>query len=209
MVKQGIVADFENNILQAAQVFYSRLFFARNRVGKYKIAKTKIIGNDFAQFHHLCFRHFVDKSRFHLIGQLVIILVGRLNNKGNKRVLFANFTTKFNAGSRIFDAVFLIIHIGNHTQHIALIFGVNLHSFLVIAGKQDFGTTTHSQHLFVCIESFGHERTRLNKHILVQMRQNGRIKPHRILYKKDDLHSHRLYIFFHIHCIFYQFDNCQ
>ncbi|OPZ14512.1 MAG: hypothetical protein BWZ06_00938 [Bacteroidetes bacterium ADurb.BinA261] len=193
--------------LKLLQIFDTENFLFGSRINNDKIAEPQIILYRLAKILWKGFRILIDKRSFHLVGILSVGGFGGSINQGDIFILRANPFTQFFPGQLVFCSFAIETHIADNTQHIIAILRIQFNRFFVVSSEQNFRPTPHPEHSQMIIECFFRKFFRFVQHKFVQHRQHRRIKPHRIFHYHDSLHAYRFHVVFHIHPVFYQFDD--
>ena len=171
--------------MQFLQVLYTGDLFHGIGVAEDEVAEAEVVGYDAAQVDVHFLGILVDEGGTVLGGVGHVFRFGRLDDEWHKRVLLAYGGTEAYAGHAVFFATFGTrkADVSHHTENIILIFIIDGNGFFIISGQYDFGTSTHTQGTLVGVQCFSTELLALLQHKLVEVGQQGGIKPDAVFYQ--------------------------
>ncbi len=206
MIQQRIRRYVVNTPLQFVYRRDSHDFQTRCRVFEREITETETLLNSLSKVDRELFRCFVKENAVEIGNTVTVLTLGRLDYDRQIRITHPHMPCKPNPGLRVLDTVAHKRHIGNQTQHFRGKLLIKPHRLLIIPGKDDLGTPAHAQHLLMLVKGFCGKRHTLFQKELIEMRQNRRIEPHRILNHENHLHTDFEHIVLGIHLILKKLD---
>ena len=151
MVKERLVGNIEDVLLEVFQVLYAQYLLARLGVAYYEVSETEVFAQRIAQFGGQLLGVLVDKGTTHFPGRGFVAYLTRFHYYGQERVARPQFPGKLKTCIRILHPAVLKRNIRDHAKYVLLIFFVYLHGLLIVARNHNLWPPAHSHHLLVLV----------------------------------------------------------
>ncbi len=161
-----------------------------NRVDNHEIAEAEVIHYGITEVYRQFLGILIDENATEVFHSTGISYFRRFDNDWQIRVALAEICGETKPGMCILDAFALKRNVADYAEHLLSVLLIQLYRFLVVARKHYFGAPSHTQHLFMLIESLGREEFRLFEQKLIYMRKHRRVETYGVLYQEYGLHAY-------------------